>query len=290
MYRIQKEIVGGNSTLESLKIMMVTHIISCDFDLSSMSTAAGGGKNTKEDPLNLASRSSEEVQVLYDKALDIHGQARELPTSDSLLGPSERGIPGGICKLYRESAINDMLNELVPGHNFKPCRSATPDNQAAGSFSKCVSSSSLLRGASTVEVVCGKDNNVKYDNNDNNDNDDFACNAPTRPDVPRPDGAVTNVESFGSSYNPPIPPVEFNFVECTTFFVGGKSNRKINGEVTKRNRYLYYRDECGELMNLIEDAIEKVRPRHRNRARDVTLRCGWKNYRDSTEATRTNKA
>ena len=112
-------------TPEHLRTRMVTHIISCDFDLSAASDTSSTG-----DPLNLSSRTPEQMLDLYEKALAIHAKAKTLPTQDTLLLKTERGVPGGICKLYRENAINELLEAICPGHDFKPVRSGLEDNNA----------------------------------------------------------------------------------------------------------------------------------------------------------------
>ena len=82
---------------------MVTHIISCDFDLSD-----GAADSSMEDPLNLSSQTPEQMLDFYERTLAIHAKAKTLPTQDSLLLKTERGVPGGICKLYRENAISKV--------------------------------------------------------------------------------------------------------------------------------------------------------------------------------------
>ena len=242
---------------------MVTHIISCDFDLS-----VAAGTSSMDDPLNLATRTPEEMLEFYEKALEIHAKAKTLPTQDTLLLKSERGVPGGICKLYRENAIRELLTEICPGQNFRPVRSAETDenNSTRKSTDRGVSFS--LKGvASAKSLVQDDEEKVRmrrddlasttcclfsiYTNAANLQADETEC-APARPTVPAPDFDVKRVESFSNTFTPLMPPVQFKFWQCKTTPINKPTANQVTG-----NRYLYYKNECEQLKTLVGETVEK---------------------------------
>jgi len=218
-------------TPEHLRIRMVTHIISCDFDLTNCSNA--------EDPLDLGSRTPEEMLTIYEKALDIHAQVRELPIDDPSLHKAERGVPGGICKLMRENLVNELLNLIQPGHSFVPTRSA---EDGRDSLQRKPSSFALRGGGmsdKTLDSLAGEDETEEEA-------------APVRPSVPSPDAEVGKTGAFENNFTPLMPPVQFKFWQCKTQPISKPNSKQITS-----NLYLYYKAECEQLLNLVTETVEK---------------------------------
>jgi len=228
-------------TPEHLRIRMVTHIISCDYDLSTAT-----GSSSTDDPLNLVSRTPEQMLEFYEKALAIHAKAKTLPTQDTLLLKSERGVSGGICKLYRENAIDALLTEICPGHSFRPVRSGTEEGSGRKSDSMAMSFSMKGMGSakSLLQVESEKE-----------EVDENAESVPERPEVPAPDYDVKKVEPFNNTFTPLMPPVQFKFWQCKTTPISKPTATQVT-----ENRYLYYKAECEQLKTLVEATVEKSPP------------------------------
>jgi hypothetical protein len=226
-----------------LRIRMVTHIISCDFDLSD---AKGPDGKDLDDPLNLASKTPEEMLALYEKALDIHEQAKTLPTEDPTVHKSESGVVGGICKLFREKLVSDLLQEIAPGHNFSPCRSDNTKSRNSDTRQ------SMNVGAG-IGMTMGKLNLVTSSPNlvgEEVEEDD--TEAPVRPVVPAPEGDVHNITSLSNSFTPLMPPAQFKFWQCKTAPIS-----KPTAAQKTKSGYLYYKKECEQLIALVQTTIEK---------------------------------
>ncbi|GMH75329.1 hypothetical protein TrST_g7980 [Triparma strigata] len=232
-------------TPNHLRIRMVTHIISCDFDLSGINTEG----RAPDDPLDLVSRSPDEMLRLYEKALDIHAQAQKIPTDDPTLHKSEKGVSGGICKMMRENLVNDLLNDIVPGHCYVPNRCS---EEARHSIEKKSSSSFMLHAGAggmsdkTIDSIGGL--SIEDDNEEES-------KPPVRPSVPSPDADVGKIVPFSNVYTPLMPPVQFKFWQAKTAPISKPTANQVTS-----NLYLYYKTECEQLVNLVNETVEKTVP------------------------------
>ncbi len=227
-------------TPEHLRMTLVTHIISCDFNLST------SPHPRLDDPLNLVSRSPEEMLRFYERALDIHSQALDLPTSDPTIHKSEVGVVGGVCKLYRESLVNELLEEIEPGHSYLPNRSFDEESSRA---------SVDRRGTSAMQINSSRGIPSMQSQQNLDDVEEMEVDepAPVRPQVPAPDAEVARLESFSNRYTPLMPPVQFKFWQCKT----NPINKPSNAQKTSSG-YLFYKAECEQLTNLVNATVEKA--------------------------------
>ncbi|GMH57634.1 hypothetical protein TrLO_g15251 [Triparma laevis f. longispina] len=234
-------------TPNHLRIRMVTHIISCDFDLTVTDTE---GKKDPDDPLDLGSRSPDEMLRFYENALDIHAQAQKIPTNDPTLHKSEKGVSGGICKMFRESLVLELLNDIVPGHCYVPNRCS---EEARHSIEKKSSSSFMLHAGvggmsdKTLDSLGGLSIDIEENEEESK--------APVRPSGPSPDVDVGKIVPFSNVYTPLMPPVQFKFWQAKTAPISKPSANQVTG-----NLYLYYKTECEQLVKLVNETVEKTVP------------------------------
>jgi hypothetical protein len=69
-------------------------------------------------PLFLRDHSDETISEWYLRAFEILNRAKELPVDDD-----GNLMPGGLCKMYREAMLADLLRTICPGKEFIPRRS-----------------------------------------------------------------------------------------------------------------------------------------------------------------------
>jgi hypothetical protein len=114
----------------SLMRDILLHIIELDFYLRDR--PARGHQSPPEDPLGLSQRDQKLIIGWYVRALNIVEKAKSLPatTLGRTQKPSNKeekllacAIPGGLAKLYRESMLGELLQEMSPGNRFPPRRS-----------------------------------------------------------------------------------------------------------------------------------------------------------------------
>ena len=76
---------------------------------------------------------------------------------------------------------------------------------------------------------------------------------PLRPSVPSPDADIGKIIPFYNSFTPLMPPVQFKFWQCKTQPIS-----KPSAKQTTSNKYLYYKAECEQLLDLVQDTVAKV--------------------------------
>ena len=278
-----------------LRIRMVTHIISCDFCLPGTRETDGGLPT--DDPLNLGEKSEEEMLAIYEKALDIHEQAKEFPVTDPTIHSTESGVVGGICKLFREKLVGDLLQEISPGHTHPLSRSkvvsASTDRRSVNRSSMSVSSP-LVRDASGSTSLSSPSNLATvrsssaktWPGSGSSGSMSRNCGASGgKVGVSSPLAAAAEEgagdeepEEEPAPFRPFMPPPEptVGVAELPTFansftplippvqfkFWQFKTAPISKPSATQKtgNGYLFYKKECEQLVNLVNATLEKAPP------------------------------
>ena len=124
-------------SVQTLKIQILMHMISCDLDLND---------EDPDDPLGLEFATPEMIDGYYQRALDIHETCLELPIEEPSDEPdastpannaavprsgASKSLPGGPCKVYRESMMKALLDDINPRNKATLRRATVQDQQYA---------------------------------------------------------------------------------------------------------------------------------------------------------------
>lgn len=117
---------------------VLTHIFDIDFHIrktESADTPPTTPSKPDPDPLRLADKHGGDIVSWYARAMDIMEKAKMLPEDSP---PNVPPVPGGLAKIYRESMLGTMLQEICPYITLVPRRSRTAAlpqiNSRFGSF------------------------------------------------------------------------------------------------------------------------------------------------------------
>ena len=240
---------GYDLSTEFLKKRVITHIVSCDFDLTTSKHS-----NNAEDPLNLNSKSNEELKEIYQAALDVHDEALGIPCSFGAAEREEGGVVGGICKQFRESKINGLLEKIVgEGHGFALLRGSREEKTERESMMVGISAPGQADIRSSLAIEADREAALASMDIPGGPTSSSALPPVPPPGVSPPsESAIKPVISFTSRYTPLVPPSKFNFWECRTPQISMPSGgQKTEGGL------LFYKGEVGKLKELVERVLEK---------------------------------
>lgn len=112
-----------NSEQSSLLVRkLLTHAVELDLNIRDDSS-------NNSDPLNLISKSDEEVWSWYETAMSICETASSLPCDScgEAARLEDRSVPGGLAKLYREAYFGELVKTINPTINCVARRSVLFD-------------------------------------------------------------------------------------------------------------------------------------------------------------------
>lgn len=264
---------------------ILLHIFELDFFLRDRPVTLRGQQSPSEDPLGLARKDQSLVIGWYVRALNIVEKAKSLPATtlgrtpkssnkeDKLLGCT---IPGGLAKLYRESMLGELLQEIAPGSRFPPRRSQ--DALVSRSPRRPISRPSSLAFPLPIDEIHAQTRQTGLIHRALSSDSDSPRNEEDY-DHPPPSELLKEPLPFGA-YAPSVPDITFQVYEVGCLLGGFSpdefvvSNSDRLDTMTVANNYNTLRNEVGyvqfvqdtnDLLKLFSNALREQHEFHHDR-------------------------
>jgi hypothetical protein len=269
----------------SLMRDILLHIFELDFFLRDRPVR--GQQSPNEDPLGLTQRDQKLIIGWYVRALNIVEKAKSLPATalgrthhssnkeDKLLACT---IPGGLAKLYRESKLGELLQEIAPGRQFSPRRSQ--DALATRSPRRPISRPSSLAFPLPIDEIHAQTRQTGQVHRALSSDSDSPRNEEDY-DHPPPSDQLKEPLPFGV-YAPSVPDMTFQVYEVGCLLGGFSPDDFVLSSdrldtMTVANNYNTLRNEVGyvqfvqdtnDLLKLFSNALREQQEFHHEHHRE----------------------